>query len=147
MTDTTIVEADTTTKTPFAMWLDALRSGDYQQANGVLRDGDAFCCLGVGCDLAVKNGVIPEPMFTGARYVYGIPGEDMNGWTLPRAVQEWLGLNAPNPDITVDGYTSDVAWHNDERGLTFAQIADALEAAFPHLMKPAEQTTTTTPTV
>jgi hypothetical protein len=36
-------------------WLEALRSGKYQQGNGRLRssrDGvDRFCCLGVLCDL------------------------------------------------------------------------------------------------
>lgn len=30
-----------------ARWFAALRSGEYRQAQGRLRDGDAFCCLGV----------------------------------------------------------------------------------------------------
>lgn len=40
-------------------WVKALRSGKYEQGNGVLRmkeDGeDKFCCLGVACDLLRPN--------------------------------------------------------------------------------------------
>jgi hypothetical protein len=36
-------------------WLEALRSGKYEQARGELRGGDKFCCLGVLCDV-VKPG-------------------------------------------------------------------------------------------
>lgn len=33
-------------------WLEALRSGKYEQATKVLRSrSDCFCCLGVACDL------------------------------------------------------------------------------------------------
>jgi hypothetical protein len=42
-------------------WVEALRSGKYKQGKDYLcRDGD-FCCLGVLCELAVEDGVIPEP--------------------------------------------------------------------------------------
>lgn len=37
-------------------WIDALRSGDYEQGKGYLRQHDYFCCLGVLCDLVDKNG-------------------------------------------------------------------------------------------
>ena len=33
-------------------WAVALESGDYQQTDGLLRKGDGYCCLGVGCDLS-----------------------------------------------------------------------------------------------
>ena len=36
-------------------WVEALRSGKYQQAKGSLRRGDAMCCLGVACDLYAKH--------------------------------------------------------------------------------------------
>lgn len=32
-------------------WVEALRGGKYEQGRGVLRDGSAYCCLGVLCDL------------------------------------------------------------------------------------------------
>lgn len=36
-------------------WVAALRSGDYKQGTGALRNADnKFCCLGVLCDLHSK---------------------------------------------------------------------------------------------
>lgn len=37
-----------------AKWIEALRSGKYEQAQRVLRrhDGSAYCCLGVLCDVS-----------------------------------------------------------------------------------------------
>lgn len=37
-------------------WVEALRSGEYQQTTMSLRNGDKFCCLGVLCDLYNPNG-------------------------------------------------------------------------------------------
>ena len=37
-------------------WVAALRSGEYKQTQGQLWSGDGFCCLGVLCDLAAKDG-------------------------------------------------------------------------------------------
>lgn len=32
-------------------WVKALRSGEYEQSQSVLRDDVGFCCLGVACDV------------------------------------------------------------------------------------------------
>jgi hypothetical protein len=32
-------------------WLDALRSGQYKQTVGRLKDSEGYCCLGVLCDV------------------------------------------------------------------------------------------------
>ena len=45
-------------------WVTALRSGDYKQGEGMLRqvlddNTEAYCCLGVLCEIAVKHQVIP----------------------------------------------------------------------------------------
>jgi len=63
-----------------ADWTAALRSGDYKQGRGQLRDMkpgyEAFCCLGVACAIAelplppgkdswatnTPNGLLPEPL-------------------------------------------------------------------------------------
>jgi hypothetical protein len=37
-------------------WVAALRSGEYAQTKGVLRDKEGFCCLGVLCDVAQPDG-------------------------------------------------------------------------------------------
>lgn len=39
-----------------AKWTAALRSGEYEQGTGTLRDAnDRYCCLGVLCDVAGMN--------------------------------------------------------------------------------------------
>lgn len=35
-----------------AKWLEALRSGKYEQGRGALLDGGKYCCLGVLCEVA-----------------------------------------------------------------------------------------------
>lgn len=45
---------------PRKLWVEALRSGEYEQTNGALRYEDKFCCLGVACDLYRKHGSGPE---------------------------------------------------------------------------------------
>ena len=42
----------TPNKANIKLWVDALRSGKYQQARGALKTGDAYCCLGVACDIS-----------------------------------------------------------------------------------------------
>lgn len=37
------------------LWVKALRSGKYVQAEGYLKTGGGFCCLGVLCDLHSKE--------------------------------------------------------------------------------------------
>ncbi len=36
----------------------ALRSGEYQQGHGYLRQNDLYCCLGVMTDCAIKDGLV-----------------------------------------------------------------------------------------
>lgn len=48
-------------------WITALQSGEYEQANQELRNGDSYCCLGVLCDVVDSS----------AWYVSG--GSDWNG--------------------------------------------------------------------
>lgn len=129
------------------LWLDALRSGEYQQAKEVLARVDpdtgeveGFCCLGVLCDLAVKEGVIPAPVLvdryenkTGIgdkdRYRYGDPyGPEIRSTStaeLPVAVKEWAGLYdtspsvaAPNPEYDPDHVPED-GWDEAPETITY----------------------------
>lgn len=36
-------------------WLAALRSGEYSQVRGTLKNRDGYCCLGVLCEIAGNN--------------------------------------------------------------------------------------------
>ncbi len=38
-------------------WVKALRSGKYKQTNGSLADSEGFCCLGVLCEVAIKDKI------------------------------------------------------------------------------------------
>lgn len=87
-------------------WVRALRSGKYEkQTDGYLRCGDAFCCLGVLCDLENPDGwkATDLPPLSGDYaqtydFVIGdpsFPGNRQNGlppWMIADAVQ----LNTPN---------------------------------------------------
>lgn len=39
-------------------WVKALRSGEYKQGLGRLQNGDAYCCIGVMCEVAKKIGFV-----------------------------------------------------------------------------------------
>lgn len=86
------------------LWVDALRSGDYAQTtsylmevNSVTLEPIGYCCLGVLCDLAVKEGVIPPPSLVAGSAYYGVVGPDQS--TLPVEVMNWAGLDSKNPEV------------------------------------------------
>jgi hypothetical protein len=112
-----------------AEWLDALRSGEYQQASGKLYDAQTggYCCLGVLCDLAERRGIVSRTADGDGTVFFGsahaIVDDD--------GVQEWAGLVSPNPEVPdpdyVDGkFKTSLAGLNDE-GKTFAELADMIE--------------------
>jgi hypothetical protein len=110
------------------LWVKALRSGKYKQGFGKLRDFDStYCCLGVLCEVAVKQGVIPEAtqVEPGSKYGY------LRALSyLPTQVREWAGLDAPNPAVANDkGITSGLGNHNDSGSHDFNSIADMIEAS------------------
>lgn len=117
-----------------ALWLAALRSGDYKQAQGNLaaintREGTiGFCCLGVLCDVAMRNGVDVE-----ARYVPGSHGGlityNSSVGVLPGAVQDWAGLSVPNPTLSDGEISTAAAIWNDGYDASFEKIADLIEAS------------------
>lgn len=107
-------------------WIAALESGDYPQTMGKLQDDIGFCCLGVLCDLAVKDGVINPPDWDAYAFAYYYPeagvDEPYGGWnkgTLPAIVQRWAGLESDNP-----GVKAEVTRH-DDAGKPHKVTADA----------------------
>lgn len=124
-----------------AKWLEALRSGDYKQGKGQLRnEKNNFCCLGVLCNLHAEA----KPKFAAKQE---FPGEYGGDDALPPdVVVGWAGLSENNPcfempfnvrgtgkDFKGDrrtfkkGDLVDIAHLNDS-GLGFKQIADVIEA-------------------
>jgi hypothetical protein len=105
-----------------ARWVAALRSGEYKQTTGKLRDGDAFCCLGVLCNLhAMAHPEIAANEFDSDSY--------LGDTALARKpVLDWAGLShrLGATDININGHIAALTEHNDN-GATFAEIADAIE--------------------
>ena len=100
-------------------WVDALRSGDYQQTKGRLRKEDEFCCLGVLCDLYAKENNVEWQHNEVDGYFYG-----NHGFIPPSSVVEWSGIADSNP--LVNDEIDTLAGLND-RGSTFNEIADLIE--------------------
>jgi hypothetical protein len=102
-------------------WVSALRSGEYQQTQRLLHYENGFCCLGVLCDLYLKENQLEWEPSTHSNNVYVFQN---NGADLPFSVIEWSGIEGCNPPVN-DG-ESTLAGLNDS-GSTFEQIADVIE--------------------
>lgn len=107
-------------------WLAALRSGDYKQGRNVLGrvdadSGEEFCCLGVLCELAEKEGVVKRKL----QWDYFVYGRSEH--YLPESVQRWSGMDGGRGDRPV---AFDSLSALNDRGYTFDQIADIIEAEF-----------------
>jgi hypothetical protein len=99
-------------------WIDALRSGKYQQGKKALRtDENKFCCLGVLCDISGKGEWRYEEPIPDApkrsRWAYVIDG----------FVSRDLLPHAPTFGIVYETVLSEM---NDE-GHTFEEIADYIQ--------------------
>jgi len=73
-------------------WIEALKSGKYEQGKMYLRRWGQYCCLGVLCDLAVADG-IGEWKIGHSWYPVGFEiGRITEYHYLPRAVAQWAGI-------------------------------------------------------
>jgi len=132
-------------------WIEALKSGKYKQGRLTLRHTikgeDAFCCLGVLCDLYLKeNGLQWEesPLRLNAvNILHNIQMEHMylidGAWgILPSKVIEWAGLECHDPSVVYSTGRVPLSTLNDGPRIsskpvskitpqTFIQIADIIE--------------------
>lgn len=77
-----------TPKEVYKLWIKALRSGKYKQGKGYLRTNkNEFCCLGVLCDLAAKDGG-EQWEYGYLRYIYRY-----NAAHLPENIKKYLSLS------------------------------------------------------
>ena len=97
------------------LWTAALRSGKYEQAQEQLCDGHGFCCLGVLCDLAHKDG--------GAEWSddHYFMDEDAE---LPEVMATWI--YPQHKDMGPSSVLHDLARKNDA-GASFSELADYIE--------------------
>jgi hypothetical protein len=117
-------------------WADALESGEYEQATGALEitaDSHAavaegakvgFCCLGVLCVLAEKEGVVTRTVGEYGAVSYGNEGDRHEG-NLPDAVMKWAGLSSNDGYRNTKGaeYKPSLVAMNDSYKKSFVEIA------------------------
>lgn len=120
-----------------ALWIDALRSDEYEQGNGLLRsENNKFCCLGVLQDLAVKAGIIPEGTLVSGAYEYETTDNGKSATGTTPSVNVWAGLDSvsgllPNAvQLEEGGSSTSLVALNDGARYTFSQIADVIEEQF-----------------
>jgi len=108
------------------LWLEALRSGEYKQAQGLLTDGEGFCCLGVLCDIHSKvtgDGDWHDYVDSPTTYIAGLyESSDV----LPAEVAEWAGLGITSPHVRHGANSVAIAELND-LGYEFSKLADIIE--------------------
>lgn len=96
------------------LWADALRSGEFLQGKGQLTDGSRFCCLGVGCVVAKRNGVPVNKAWRERKTLV----------EYLKPVRDWLGLADQDGTYTASGET--LTGKNDS-GASFNDIAYIIE--------------------
>jgi hypothetical protein len=95
-------------------WVDALRSGTYEQGFGSLRKDGKYCCLGVLCAVIGHIPLFPEEDF-------GIDD------SLPPMVAKQVGLGSTNPEVILGVLPTPLSVLNDD-GVPFDEIAKLIEA-------------------
>jgi hypothetical protein len=117
-----------------AQWLDALRSGEYQQGKfGLTRkcaDGTVrHCCLGVLCDLAVREGVAAAQLGLDGATTYVNPNDvrDYDDVVLPACVTAWAGLNDDGEGCDPKVDDRNLSYWNDCLAADFNDIADMIQ--------------------
>jgi hypothetical protein len=128
-------------------WVNALRSGEYEQSKGYLYSEDGYCCLGVLCDIYCKetNQEWTTVNESGDEYIESeiTDGLVTNGYFylngesefLPQCVVEWSGMESRDPYVDVDdneetGVVREQIVVLNDNGTPFAEIADLIEKQF-----------------
>lgn len=120
-------------------WIDALRSGKYEQGSEKLRTMTGYCCLGVLCNIYAQEhntqwkfkGYDETNLQPKDYWYFGEQSE-----FLPEFVMDWAGLklNCPVVKIDVDEDDGDDAWFYHEQiadlndsGYTFNDLSNLIE--------------------
>jgi len=114
------------------VWIEKLRSGEYSQGKNELRSpNNKFCCLGVLCDIYLKEH--NQEWISSSDGHYYLLSEDENYFgpeseILTQEVAEWAELNDKSPlvKIGVDAIQERLTVLNDQ-GYSFSEIADFIQ--------------------
>ena len=112
------------------LWVNALRSGKYEQGRSVLCSLDnKYCCLGVLTEVYIeqmkknrKKSKVNKFLGTSVSKQYQVEGEGNATCLLPKVVEKWAGLNR-----------NQVSWAmcmNDTCKVDFNNIANCIDYTF-----------------
>ena len=106
--------------------VEALRSGEFKQTKYSLSNGTEHCCLGVACEVAIKNGL---NLTKQTNYRDSLTAYDENTNYLPPPVANWLGFSSVRGAYLDNrGANQWLSYDNDFNGKTFEEIADIIES-------------------
>lgn len=117
------------------LWVKTLRSGEYKQGRNRLKSQSDYddtvrhCCLGVLCEIAIKNGVnIPTSSWRNTdTLTEWIFGADERAEFPPDEIVKWAGLECDNPMVKDQYDTSTTLSDLNDTGHSFSEIADIIE--------------------
>lgn len=108
------------------LWLEALRSGKYEQGKDQLVEGqpgeERYCCLGVACAVYNKHHKKKVDLYSGEQFALRMD---------KKVVKQWLGLRTTLGHCNA-GYT---LTRLNDRGTSFSKIADIIESEPEGLFK------------
>jgi hypothetical protein len=114
------------------LWVEALRSGKYEQGRGSLRNNietvDEFCCLGVLCDISELGEWITD---SAGDVCYKVLDGGSSSSVLPESIKQWANMlsKAGLFDTSLKGT---LTLQNDS-GKSFNEIADIIERHWEEL--------------
>jgi hypothetical protein len=103
-------------------WVDALRSGDYEQGMNRLRRGNRYCCLGVLCSVAIPGEWRRDHSRTEGDdvFIFRTPDGDVEYSISDNSgILTGIGLTEPQE--------ADLITMNDKQDADFNKIADYIE--------------------
>lgn len=133
-------------KERIALWVEALRSGQYRQGLWELErlgrgEGSEHCCLGVATRVAMAGGASVEAIVLeddpATRFVSILDAGCSHPTVghLPKAAAEWFGLpvmseTSTNVEVMYGGKMKRLTDLNDVEKLSFDEIADLIEETY-----------------
>lgn len=130
------------------LWVDALKSGNYEQSDGSLKNDRGYCCLGVACEvyIAAEDKLTTDARFENHTFFDASTDDKGETAMLPLSVMKWLGFESNDPcvDYIQDEYDEDLeeftgekvenndslSCLNDDKNFDFHQIAEVLKENF-----------------
>lgn len=109
-----------------------LEEGEHKQAKKVLaRASGRFCCLGVACEVAIKDGVVLPKVLMKREGVF-FYGDNFSGSTflLPGEVKDYYGFITDDGDpieyFTKQGERVTTVVQMNDKGISFKAIAKVM---------------------